>query len=568
VSVVRPVGASDIGDYMTAMRDRRGIIMNDKDSGHWIELVNGSMSREKFVKAGAAAGGSLAALLLGSTPGRIFAAPDTVTQVSRASAPKRGGTLRCVFETDPVGLDPALSSALSSVRIVELVYTGLMRYNDQLLPEPDLAQSYETPNNRTYVFHLRRGVLFHNGLEMTSADVKFTFERILNPKTGSPRAWYFSEIERIDTPDKYTVIVHLRKPFAPFLNALAQAFNGIECKAAVEKYGDLQKHMIGTGPFILDQYVPQTVLKLKRNPHYYEQGLPYLDGIQITFQPDETARTTALRSNSADFVLFVPTRDFNSLKGTPNLILTETQGTVWDYLGLNCRRKPFTDKRVRQAIAWAINRQDMVKVGYYGHAAPIASGPIPSWSWAHDSTAVYPQPDLAKAKTLLTQAGYAKGFSMTIDASPSYPEQIAEAQVAQALLKPLNINVKIRSLEWGQYIDTVTVKHDFDAADLGWGSFIDPDEYLYPEFHSNEFWNFYGYSNPTVDTLLEQARTATDQNTRRRLYIQAQRIIAEDAPYVFYTNENDLGGYFSYLKGFKIMRNQANIYFRKSWLAR
>ncbi len=541
--------------------------MDDKDSRNWIELVNGSMSREGFVKAGAAAGGSLAAFLLGATPGRIFAAPNTLTQVSRANAPKRGGTLRCVFETDPVGLDPALSSALSSVRIVELVYTGLMRYNDQLLPEPDLAQSYETPNNRTYIFHLRRGVLFHNGLEMTSADVKFTFERILNPKTGSPRAWYFSEIERIDTPDKYTVIVHLRKPFAPFLNALAQAFNGIECKAAVEKYGNLQKQMIGTGPFMLDQYVPQTVLKLKRNPHYYEKGLPYLDGIQIAFQPDETARTTALRSNSADFVLFVPTRDFNSLKGTPNLILTETQGTVWDYLGLNCRRKPFNDKRVRQAIAWAINREDMVKVGYYGHATPILSGPIPSWSWAHDPTPVYPQPNLAKAKALLAEAGYAKGFNMSIDASPSYPVQIAQAQVAQALLKPLNINVKVRSLEWGQYIDTLDVKHDFDAADIGWGSFIDPDEYLYPEFHSNQFWNFYGYSNPTVDNILEQARTATDQKTRRTLYIQAQRIIAEDAPNVFYTNENDLGGYFSYLKGFKIMRNQANIYFRKSWLA-
>lgn len=543
-------------------------MLHRSDSESWIEIGNQPINRQTFLKAGAATGGSLAALLLGTTPGRIFAAQETLAQMSRASAPKRGGTLRCVFETDPVGLDPALSSALSSVRIVELIYTGLLRYNDSLLPEPDLAERYETPNDQTYIFHLRKGVLFHNGLEMTSADVKFTFERILNPKTGSPRAWYFSEIQRIDTPDKYTVVIHMHKPFAPFLNALAQAFNGIECKAAVEKYGDLQKHMIGTGPFILEQYIPQTVMKLKRNPNYYETGLPYLDGIQITFQPDETARTTALRSNSADFVLFVPDADFNSLKGTPNLILTETQGTVWDYLGLNCRRKPFTDKRVRQAIAWTINRQDMARVGYYGHATPSTCGPVPSWSWAHCSTPVYPQPDLAKAKKLLAAAGYAKGFTMTIDASPSYPEQGREAQVAQQLLKPLNINVKIRELEWGQYIDTVTVKHDFDAADLGWGSFVEPDEYLYPEFHSNEFWNFYGYSNPTVDSLLEQARTTLDRNARRSLYLKAQMIIAEDAPYVFYTNENDLGGYFSYLKGFKIMRNQANIYFRKSWLAR
>ena len=157
---------------------------------------------------------------------------------------------------------------------------------------------------------------------------------------------------------------------------------------------------------------------------------------------------------------------------------------------------------------------------------------------------------------------------MTISASPSYPVQIAEAQVAQAALKPLGIKVKIRTLEWGQYIDAVVNKHDFEGADLGWGSFIDPDEYLYPEFHSNLFWDFYGYSNPKVDALLEQARTTIDRNARRPLYLEVQRIVAEDAPYIFYTNLPDLGGYFTYLKGFKIMRNQSNIYFRKSWLAR
>jgi peptide/nickel transport system substrate-binding protein len=319
---------------------------------------------------------------------------------------------------------------------------------------------------------------------------------------------------------------------------------------------------------MFDQYVPQTVFKMKRNPNYYEKGLPYLDGIDITFQPDEAARTTVLRSASADFVLFVPYQDFNSLKGTPNLILTETQGTIWDYLGLNCKRKPFTDPRVRQALAWALNRNDMVKAGYFGHAAPSVGGPVPAWSWAHNPHAVYPAPDLAKAKKLLAQAGYANGFSMSIDASPSYPVQGRQAQVAQATLKQLGITVSIRELEWGQYIDTVTVKHDFDAADLGWGSFVEPDEYLYPEFHSNEFWNFYGYSNPKVDAMLEQARTTLDRNTRRKLYLQVQDQVSLDAPYIFFTNENDLGGYFSYIKGFKIMRNQANTYFRQSWLDR
>jgi peptide/nickel transport system substrate-binding protein len=537
-------------------------------STDWLELVNRPLSRHGFLKTGAAAGGSLAALLLGATPGSVFAAPDALAHLARASSPRYGGILKCVFETDPVGLDPALSSALSSYRILEHIYTGLMRYDDNLLPVPDLAESYEMPNNRTYIFHLRKGVLFHDGSPMTSADVKFTYDRIRSPKTGSPHAWYFSEVDHIDTPDKYTVIFHMKKPFAPLLNALAQGLNGVQSRAAVEKYGKLEKHLIGTGPFMFKQYIPQTVFKMTRNPHYYEKGLPYLDGLEIAFQPDEAARTTALRSNSADFVLFVPARDFNSLKGTPNLVLTETLGTVWDYLGLNCKRKPFSDKRVRQAIAWALNRDDIVRVVYYGHAEPSVCGPLPAWSWAHCTTPVYPHSNLTKAKKLLAEAGYANGFSMTISASPSYPVQIAEAQVAQAALKPLGIKVKIRTLEWGQYIDAVVNKHDFEGADLGWGSFIDPDEYLYPEFHSNLFWDFYGYSNPKVDALLEQARTTIDRNARRPLYLEVQRIVAGDAPYIFYTNLHDLGGYFSYLKGFKIMRNQSNIYFRKSWLAR
>jgi peptide/nickel transport system substrate-binding protein len=543
--------------------------MKERGSGNWMELVNGPLSRRDLIKAGAAAGGGVAAMLLGGTPGSVFAAPEAIAQLSRAKAPKYGGTLQCVFETDPVGLDPALSSALSSVRIVELIYTGLMRYDDNLLPVPDLAASYSQPDPKTYIFKLRHGVLFHDGTELTSADVKFTYERILNPKTGSPRSWYFSEIDTIQTPDKYTVIIHMKKPFAPFLNALAQAFNGIQSQKAVEKYGDLNKHMIGTGPFMFDSYVPQTVLKMKRNPHYYEKGLPYLDGIDIAFQPDEASRTTVLRSGSADFVLFVPYKDFNSLKGSsPNLIMTETQGTVWDYLGLNTSKKPFSDVRVRQALAWAVDRSAIVKAAYYGHGAPSLGGPIPSWSWAHSSDAVYPAPNIAKAKQLLAAAGYPNGFKMAIDASPSYPVQGIEAEIAQQGFKQIGIDVSINELEWGQYITTLTVKKQFDTADIGWGSFVEPDEYLYPEFHSKEFWNWYGYSNSNVDSMLEQARTTIDLATRKQLYLKVQKQVSTDAPYIFYVNANDLGGYFSYLKGFKIMRNQANTYFRMSWLDR
>jgi peptide/nickel transport system substrate-binding protein len=216
-----------------------------------------------------------------------------------ADKPKRGGTITIGHDADAVGLDPHLAIAFASKHFFEYVYTGLLRYNSRMELEPDLATSWEKPDELSFIFHLRKGVKFHNGKEMTSEDVKFSFDRMKDPKTGSPWKFIYDAVSSIETIDKYTVKFKLSYPYPAFLVYLGDVrYSAIVPKEEVLKRGNLQNVMIGTGPFKLAEYLPGDQAKYVRNDEYYESGLPYLDGFTLKVIKDESSRLAAIRKGT------------------------------------------------------------------------------------------------------------------------------------------------------------------------------------------------------------------------------------------------------------------------------
>jgi peptide/nickel transport system substrate-binding protein len=483
---------------------------------------------------------------------------------SSDGAPKSGGILRVATTADAVGFDPHLVSAYSSALVIEQAYNSLLKLDQDLKLVNDLAESYEVSGDgMVYTFKLHKGVKFHNGREMTAADVKYSLERVKDPT--SPRAYTLEPVASIDVVDDYTVKLSLSKPFAPLLVNLAGGLMAIVPKETVEKHGDLQNVMDGTGPFKLKEYVPGQVISLEKNPDYFKKGLPYLDGIEFKAMADETARLTSVRTGEVDVILEVPQKDVSSLKSDSSVVIVGGPGSWYDYIGINNNREPFADVKVRQALAYGVDRKAIVDIALFGEATPIKTGPIPPSHWAYVNDEAYKR-DIAKAKQLLAEAGFPNGFKATLKVGADYKSQVAIAQVVQSQLKDIGIEVEVKPMEWGLFIDEVVNKNDFDMTILGWIGATDPDAFMYAQFKTGEKWNFYKFSDQQVDDLVEQGRTAMDQNERKRIYTDAQKRVAELSPYVFLHINNQYEAYTHQVKGFVHYPTGSMQGFHKTWI--
>jgi peptide/nickel transport system substrate-binding protein len=486
-----------------------------------------------------------------------------------SSGPKSGGILRAAIVADPVGLDPHTADAASTTRIIENVYSSLLRMDTKKYGEftPDLAEKWEiSPDGKTYTFHIIHGVKFHNGREMKADDVKYSIERIMNPATGSPRAYMFAKVTSVNVIDEYTVEFKLKEPYTPLLAALASPLNAIVPKEVVEKNGDLKKVAVGTGPFKFVKMIPGTTIELVKNKDYYVKGLPYLDGITFTPIPDDTSRTTGLRTGNVDFIEQIPHKDIDILKKDKSIVVQGGPGTTYDYIGFNMNKAPFNDVKVRQAISYVIDRKELVQTALFGHATVINGGPIPKTHWAYADFTQY-TPNIEKAKQLLKEAGYEKGFDATIKVGSAYKMQVAMAQIVKEQLKQVGINVKVQQMEWGLFLNDVTTNKNFDLTVLGWVGAVDPDDWLYAQFHSGEKWNFYGLNDPQTDALLEKGQGEQNQDVRKKIYADAEKRIAEMAPYVFFEVEDQYEAISPKLKNYVTQPTGSFTGFRDAWLA-
>jgi peptide/nickel transport system substrate-binding protein len=488
-----------------------------------------------------------------------------VTPTPDPSGIKRGGTMVGAISADPEGFDPHITSAHSSFEILENVYDTLVTVDESLNMVPSLAESWEiSDDNVTWTFTLRQGVTFHNGRPLTAEDVVYSYERIMNPDTGSGVAWRFGSVESVEAIDDLTVAINLTEP-SPNLLGRIGAYKGMSIvpKEIVED-GSVGTIPVGTGPFRFVEYVPGDRVVLEANADYWEAGKPYLDELILKIIPDETVRLTNLQTGEVDWVDSLPPQRVTKLATSGEVIVDMVSGGDYWYIGLNLNREPFDDVRVRQAVAYAVNRADVAAAAKWDTATPN-DGPIPPDSFWYYDYQPYEQ-DLETARQLLADAGYPDGFDTEFMPTSFYEETVRTAQVLQAQLSQIGINADIRTLEWGTWLEEEG-SGNFDMYICGWIGNIDPDDFFYAQHHTGQIFNFTGYSNPEVDDLLDAGRVETDEAARKDIYDEVQQMIIDEAPYVYLYNPAVVQAWQPYVHGYSAIGTNAKR-FENTWIDR
>jgi len=501
--------------FLIIFNKKRGIKMKAKKILSLISLM--------IVMAFAltACGGNQEKPSSGEQPGQSSETP--------AAAPAQ--VLKYGTDAEPVGLDPHTVSSTSSIRIFRQIYDTLIDVDTEMNFIPSLAESWEQPDDLTYIFKLREGVKFHNGREMTAEDVKYSFERVLNPDTAAIGKSYYDSIDSIEVVDTYTVKFTLKEPFAPFMTNLTSLYGAIVPKEVVEENGNLMQKACGTGPFMLKEWIPDNKVILEKNPDYFVEGEPRLDAIEYYVMTDESARVAALRTGSVD-VIKLPASSIPLVEGNADINILEYQSNDYSYVGFNLDLDKFKDVRVRQAISLAINRQEIIDLVYDGNAKVTGFVPEAMGRWAIDFQAeeLYQQ-NIEKAKQLMAEAGYADGFETTI-AVGLLDDINATGEVLQKQLEQIGIKATIQNLESGQYVDAWKNRtHEMMVGRNGAGT--DPNRAVAFFFSSTGSANVWGYSNPEVDELCNQGKVTVDEAEREAIYKEAQKLIVNDVPNLF-----------------------------------
>jgi peptide/nickel transport system substrate-binding protein len=436
--------------------------------------------------------------------------------------------------TEATGLDPQLVAAMSRSQRTPFFYNQLVRLDYDLKPQPELAKGWETPDPTTWIFHLREGVAFHDGQEFTAADVKFTFDRLLEKSPGKSD---FIAVDQVVPEGKYKVKITTKAPFGALLAALG-GFWGYIVSEAGEKAsgGDFMKRALGTGPFIFEDWKVEQELVARRNPNYFKQGLPKVEKLILRVIPKEDSILAALRTGQIHHAFLEDNKNFLLLKDEPNLLAYHSPRLGYDFLNMDCRRKPFDDVRVRQAINYAIDRNQIIKIAAAGFGTLTApcTAPMKDWQLPTEVWMKYYKPDLDRARGLLRDAGYpnGQGADFTLDVIPTFPTMVNGAQVIQQQLRRVGINVTTRNVEYAVWIKNWQAKL-FHATMNTTPGYADPDTAFFRAFHSKLGQNWNSWENPECDKLLEAGREETNFEKRKAIYDQMQLILLEQCPHLW-----------------------------------
>lgn len=507
----------------------------------------------------------LMALLVGCVA-PVAQAPAPAEAAAPAQ-PKSGGILIAARAADAKGLDPHKQTAFSSFRVVEQIYDPLLALDADLNVVPNLAESWAwADEGKTLTMQLHTNVKFHNGDPMTATDVKFSFERILNEETGAAARSFFTSIEAIDTPDDNTVVFHLNAPNAALLAAMTNPNSGILSQKLVEGGADPATEVVGTGAFKLVNWEPDNVLTLEANRDYWQPGLPYLDGIEFRTIPDEGAILAALRAGEVDWALINDPRiGVTAGAGAGNLTISRAPALAYHVLQLNPSRPQFQDERVRQALACAIDRQQVLDTASLGEGEVTGPATSPSYRITLDELSCYTK-DLEKSKALLSEAGVTDLTFTVIAADAEPPTAVAEVQNIQAQLLEIGVTVEIETMELGVYVDR-WLKGDFDAAIALNGGNPDPDNMFYRYWHSSgNLQVVSNYASPELDQLLEQGRATVDVAQRKAIYTDVQKQLTAAAPWIWLYVGYEYRIMQPTVQGFIPMSNGSTLYLRETWL--
>ena len=455
----------------------------------------------------------------------VLAAGTGLGSLGPAVAWAQSATALAVQTTaEPPGLDLTATPASATATVVFYnIQEALVKVDAQGRVVPWLAERWHTTDNLNYTFFLKKGVRFHGGREMTADDVKFVLDRARNPETKHPHAKQYEDIATIHVRDPYTVTIALKRTNAMFLYNLARQGSVIYPREAVEQ---AKSQPIGTGPFVLDRWDRGDRIVLKRNPDYHVKGLPKLGRVTFRFIPDANAALAALQAGDIDVMAFgLGPESVEVVRRAPNLqvILGETTSDV--ILALNNSKKPFSDVRVRRAITHAIDKGEVLKGAMFGLGRILGSNVDPLNPYFVDMTKAVPY-DPARAKQLLTEAGYPNGFEAVLKVPPQYPYTVRTGEVLVGQLAKVGIRVKLEQIEWGQWLDRIYKNADYDMTIIGHAEAWDAGNYANPKY-------YYRYESARFQEVYAESERTLDDKKRRELYAQIQKIMADEAPVVW-----------------------------------
>lgn len=468
----------------------------------------------------------------------------------RADSSKFGDSLIEGSIGEPSNLIPILATDSASHSVAALIYNGLLKYDKNLNLVGDLAYKWEiSADKKVITFHLRKGIKWHDGAVFTAKDVKFTYETIIDNNTPTAYDSDFRIIDKVETPDDYTVKIYYKYPYAPALSSwTVNILPEHKLKGVPITKSDLQRAPIGTGPYKFKEWKSGHSITLEANENYYE-GRPNIDRYTMKIIPDTSTMFLELLNKNIDLMGLSPLQ-FSKQTDNPRFVEQYNKynylSNSYTYIGYNLKNKFFQDKRVRQALSYATPKEDIIKGVLFGLGEP-ADGPFkPGTIWYTDNVTKYKY-DLEKAKQLLRDAGFedkngdgilekdGTPFSFTITTNQGNTTRSSIAEILQHSWKKIGVKVEIRILEWATFITEYINKRNFDVVILGWTIPMEPDPY--DVWHSSRCegknLNFICYQNKEVDTLIEQGRIEFDIEKRKQIYHKIAQILADDQPYTF-----------------------------------
>jgi len=456
---------------------------------------------------------------------------------------------------NPSTLDPAYIVDVTGGNIAAKLFNGLVRLDEHLAVVSDIAESWEiSPDGTIYTFRIKSDVKFTNNRKVIASDFKYSFERILDPRGKSPNTWVFekvvgakaymrgaaTEVSGIVVRDPHTLQIILEMPFSPFLNLLSMTVAYVVPKEEVERWGDdFSTHPVGTGPFVLREWRHNNRLLLGKNDHYFA-GEARVEGICYRVIPEDLTAVTEFELGNLD-VISLPASELRRFKFSNKWkdLIASREGLNSYYLGFNCFRPPFNDPLARKAISQAIDRRKILET-YYEKRGGLAHGPVPETlrSWPPPEP---PRYDPETANELIRRSGLQ---GRTIQFYITADQEVADiAEIIQSYLKIAGLSVAIKQLEWSSYKAALN-KGEADMFWISWwADYPDPENFLFPLFHSsnhgpsgNRTW----YTNKTVDELIEKGQRLTIRSARSSYYGNAEQIIVNDVPSVFFWHKADI----------------------------
>ena len=474
------------------------------------------------------AGGFAAGAGLGALVG-----PGVRTAAAQGQ-PKRGGVIRAATVDKPVNMDPGYAQLYSSLQVYQNVYNKMVYVDESGQFVPGLARSWKQESDKTWLFDLVDNAVFHNGEPLTSKDVVFTFTRLLDAKNKLPMRVFFSPIEGVEASGTHQVRFHLSRPFGPLLAVMSSATEIVNENALKEK--DPKLFPIGTGPYKFVEWVKDDHITLERWDKYHRAGRPYLDRVIFYAPADDTVRLTGLQTGRFTWIQTVPPQRIPELEKARDIKSSPGRPYFPFFFMLNASKPPLNDKRVRQAIAWALDRTEIVKLVYFGsHVVTAEPAPEPS-VWGTGVNAHKSGPDLARAKQLLGEAGVGGGLTLTYLVKSQVPVLVKTGEILREQLKKVGITLEVQPMESGQYFESLVGKK-YDVAGAWWSVTVDPDMFYNPLQHSASAWNFTGFKSEEADRRLDAFRYTASPVARKKMYPELVRWFQEEGSLIIFSNE-------------------------------